>query len=164
EMAGYLHDLGKIAIPGEILQKPGSLDREEFNTVKAHPYHTYNTLKHIPFFEGISQWAGYHHERLDGEGYPFRLKDEELSLGCKIMAVADVFTALTEERPYRKCSGSDSAMRVIRESAKKRTLDPDISALLDKDCEEVTFRRAAAQDNAQTQYFRVLAGIEAPKE
>lgn len=69
--------------------------------IKQHTYYTYRILKQIDGFSTIAEWAAYHHETLDGTGYPFRIKEHELSLGSRIVAVADVFAALTENRPYR---------------------------------------------------------------
>lgn len=101
EIAGLLHDLGKLAIPNEILEKPGPLSKEEVVMIRQHTYYTYRILEQIDNFEVIAQWAAYHHETLDGLGYPFRVAASSLSLGSRIVAVADVFVALTEDRPYR---------------------------------------------------------------
>ncbi|MGB9608590.1 MAG: HD-GYP domain-containing protein, partial [bacterium] len=105
KIAGYLHDLGKLAIPVELLEKQDKLDEEEFQLMKAHAFYTYEILSDIKGFETIREWAALHHERLDGSGYPFHLKGEDLSLGARIMAVADVFSALREKRPYRRVMG-----------------------------------------------------------
>jgi len=102
ETAGLLHDLGKLTIPNAILEKPGRLTPEEIRVMRQHTYHTYRILQQIGNLETAAQWAAFHHETLDGEGYPFRLKDRVLSLGSRIMAVADIFAALAENRPYRE--------------------------------------------------------------
>jgi len=94
EIAGYFHDLGKLRVPKEILEKPGKLSTEEFNIIKSHTYHTYRILSHIPNFETINWWASFHHERLNGSGYPFRINAFNFPLGSRIMAIADVFTLL----------------------------------------------------------------------
>ncbi|MDU2064359.1 MAG: HD domain-containing protein [Sporomusaceae bacterium] len=101
-IAGLLHDLGKLSIPSSVLEKPGHLSGAEFHMIKQHTYYTYRVLEQIEGFETIAEWAAYHHETLDGVGYPFRIPEKALSLGARIVAVADVFTALTETRPYRK--------------------------------------------------------------
>ena len=99
-IAGLLHDIGKMAIPNNILEKPDRLSKEEIKIVRQHTYYTYRILQQIDGFEQIAEWAAFHHECLDGTGYPFRLKASELSLGSRIVAVADVFVALAEDRPY----------------------------------------------------------------
>ena len=101
-IAGLFHDLGKLAVPNRILEKPGKLTDLEFSTIKYHPYYTYRILQEIDGFQDIAEWAAYHHETLDGTGYPFRIKEDDLKLGSRIVAVADVFVALTEHRPYRR--------------------------------------------------------------
>lgn len=101
-IAGYLHDLGKLTISNDILEKAGPLDQEEYNAIRSHTFYTYRTLQVVKDFETVNIWASLHHERMDGKGYPFHLKAEEIPLGARIMAVADVFTAITEDRPYRK--------------------------------------------------------------
>ncbi|GMA99934.1 HD domain-containing phosphohydrolase [Pelosinus sp. IPA-1] len=100
-IAGLLHDLGKLAVPNEILEKPGQLTSQEFSLIKQHTYYTYRILEQIDGFGTIAEWAAYHHETLDGSGYPFRIKESQLKNGSRIVAVADVFAALTENRPYR---------------------------------------------------------------
>ena len=99
-IAGLLHDIGKMAIPNNILEKPDRLSKEEIKIVRQHTYYTYRILQQIDGFEQIAEWAAFHHECLDGTGYPFRLNASELSLGSRIVAVADVFVALAEDRPY----------------------------------------------------------------
>lgn len=101
-IAGLLHDLGKLAVPNEILEKTGQLTSQEFSLIKQHTYYTYRILEQIDGFGTIAEWAAYHHETLDGSGYPFRIKESQLKNGSRIVAVADVFAALTENRPYRK--------------------------------------------------------------
>ena len=95
-IAGYLHDLGKLAVPKEILEKPGNLTQAEFNIIRSHPFYGYRTLEMVRGLELINTWGSLHHEQLNGNGYPFHLQAEELTLGSRIMAIADIFTALTE--------------------------------------------------------------------
>lgn len=93
-IAGYLHDVGKLKIPDEILEKPGKLSDEEYNIMKEHAYYTWVLLKDITGFELIAEWAAHHHEKLNGRGYPFHLCHNELSFGARIMTIADIFSAL----------------------------------------------------------------------
>ncbi len=127
--AAYLHDLGKLAIPEEILNKPGPLSPEEWSLMKAHPFITYRILENIPHFETIMEWAGYHHERLDGRGYPAGLDRRRLSLGSRIIAVADVTTALLEDRPYRSRMAPEKAAGILKELAGK-ALDAELVRLV----------------------------------
>lgn len=101
-IAGYLHDIGKVYIPSEILNKEGQLTRKERALMKKHSYKTLEMLSYIKSLQEIIPWAANHHERLDGSGYPFGLNANELDETSRIIAIADMFTALTEDRPYRK--------------------------------------------------------------
>lgn len=123
EISGLLHDLGKLAVPNNILEKPSALTTEEFSVIKQHTYYTYRILQQIDGFDTIAQWAAYHHETLDGKGYPFRLKDSEISKGSRIVAVADVFVALTEDRPYRNKMNSNKVESIILDMVQQRKLD-----------------------------------------
>ncbi|NLI93418.1 MAG: HD domain-containing protein [Peptococcaceae bacterium] len=114
KIAGLLHDLGKLAVPQKILDKPGSLNEEEIQTIRTHTYYTYNLLSSAGFPKNIIEWASYHHERLDGRGYPFRTPRESLTTGSRLMTIADIFTALTEDRPYRNGLSKEKAMEIIR--------------------------------------------------
>lgn len=98
--AADLHDIGKINVPIEILQKPGKLTKEEFDIIKKHPVDTYDMLK--SFDEDIALAASQHHERMDGTGYPYGLKGEEICLNARIIAIADIFDAITCKRCYNE--------------------------------------------------------------
>ncbi len=113
-VAGYLHDLGKLSIPNELLEKPTALSDDEFRIIRGHTFYTYRLLGAVRGFETIQKWAAYHHERLDGNGYPFRLNADKIPLGSRIMSVADVFTSISEDRPYRKGMPSEKIRDVLR--------------------------------------------------
>ena len=106
------------------------MTEEEYLLIKQHTYYTYRILQGIDNFEKIAQWAAYHHETLDGTGYPFRISEDSLSLGSKILAVADVFTALTEDRPYRESLSEEKVKDIMGKMAKYRRLDKQIIDLL----------------------------------
>ncbi len=123
--AGLVHDIGKISIPMEILSKPGRLNNAEFEVIKAHPQTGYEILKEIEFPWPIADIVLQHHERLDGSGYPLGLKNDEITLEARILAVADVVEAMASHRPYRPALGIDEALKEINE--KKGILyDPDV--------------------------------------
>jgi len=145
EIAGLLHDLGKLAIPVEILEKPGPLNNREFNIMKKHPFYSYRILGRIRGLEKINEMASFHHERLDGTGYPFKLDARSLSLGARIMAVSDVFTALTEKRPYRSEMSTDEAMRVISKMVTDNHLDGDVFNCLRLHADEIDSMKLQAQ-------------------
>ncbi|ABP67870.1 metal dependent phosphohydrolase [Caldicellulosiruptor saccharolyticus DSM 8903] len=119
KIAGYLHDLGKMVVPNEILNKVGKLTKEEFYIIKSHPYYTKLILDQIPVFKGeISNWAGNHHERIDRSGYPEKLGKDELSLLDRVVGICDVYQALIEDRPYRKGLGQKEALSIIYDMVK----------------------------------------------
>jgi HD-GYP domain-containing protein (c-di-GMP phosphodiesterase class II) len=132
EIAGNLHDIGKLSIPLSILDKPDRLTGDEFEVVKKHPYHAYNILNSIDGIQPIVHWVAFHHERLDGSGYPFHLNDGNLSSEARVMAISDIFTALSEERPYRHAMRKSEVIEILVDMAKKNWLDVDfVSVLLD---------------------------------
>jgi PAS domain S-box-containing protein/putative nucleotidyltransferase with HDIG domain len=123
-MAGIIHDLGKIAIPGEILSKPGELNDIQISMIKTHPRVGYEILKNIDFPWPIAQIMLEHHERLDGSGYPDGIKGKKINLESKILAVADVVEAIISHRPYRAALGIKSALEEI-ESNRGKLYDPE---------------------------------------
>lgn len=126
EIAGLLHDLGKLSIPDEILDKPGPLTKQEFALIRQHTYHTYQILKAAGVPPPIPEWAAYHHEKLDGSGYPFRLGASQLSTGSRIIAVADVFAALREDRPYRTGINKSKIEDILKQMVQNNALDREI--------------------------------------
>lgn len=129
EIAGYLHDIGKLAIPGEVLEKNGPLTPEERSAIEKHTYYTYRILDQIHQLKAINEIACLHHERMDGKGYPFGIDGSKLSIGSRIMAVADVFTAITEERPYRTGMSQQQAISALLNMADNGMLDKKIVGL-----------------------------------
>ncbi len=112
-LAGVIHDIGKISVPGEILSKPGRISEHEFGIIKEHPTVGYNILKTVDFPWPIAQIVLQHHERFDGSGYPNGLSGEDILLEARIMAVADVVEAMASHRPYRASLGIDIALKEI---------------------------------------------------
>lgn len=159
EIAGLLHDIGKLVVPRDILEKPGKLTNEEFYIIKEHAYYTRLVLMDIEGFDDIANWAGYHHEKLNGKGYPFHLNEEQLDMGAKIMAVADIFSALTEVRPYREGMDKIQVVKIMRENAERGDISGDIVNILIDNYEEIDAIRDKESKEAGARYFASL-GIE----
>ncbi len=123
EVAGYFHDIGKVAICKTILDKPDRLTEEEYAIIKGHAFYTHEILKNIDGFEVISQIAAYHHERIDGSGYPFHLSGAQLIDYSRLVAVADLFTALTEKRPYRKSMNKSQIIDILLDLVVRGEID-----------------------------------------
>ncbi|MCX7966628.1 MAG: PAS domain-containing protein [Syntrophorhabdaceae bacterium] len=116
-MAGTIHDLGKIAIPAEILSTPRKLTPVEFELVKQHPGNGYEILKNIDYLKTVAEIVYQHHEKLDGSGYPRGLKGDEILIEARILSVADVVEAIASHRPYRPALGIDTALNEIEKNA-----------------------------------------------
>lgn len=112
-VAGVLHDIGKISVPAEILNKPGKLTEIEFSMIKAHPQVGYEILKSIEFPQPVAQITSQHHERMDGSGYPSGLSGEDILLEARILGLADVIEAISSHRPYRPALGMGIALQEI---------------------------------------------------
>ena len=115
--AGYLHDIGKLLVPSEILSKPGKLTEGEFGVIKEHVKSGYELTKEIDLSRPIADLILQHHERLDGSGYPNGTKGSEIQLGAMILAVSDVIEAMTAHRPYRPGFGVEIALEEIKSNA-----------------------------------------------
>lgn len=130
-LAGALHDIGKVAIGNDILEKPDRLTDEEYTIMKHHAAFTYYILSDIDDFEEVRDWAAFHHERLDGTGYPFGKMVEDLNTQERIMACVDIYQALTESRPYKKGMSHKKACAILYDMAEKGWLDEDIVSNVD---------------------------------
>jgi HD-GYP domain-containing protein (c-di-GMP phosphodiesterase class II) len=155
-IAGLLHDLGKLAVSREILEKPGKLDKTEYDIIRAHTYHTYRILDTLEDFDTINTWGAFHHERLNGKGYPFHHNGDVLSLGSRIMCVSDVFTAITEDRPYRTGMPQKEMRGVLHSMVKNQVIDGDIVNLLERNSEEVNAMRHSAQTESGNMYNDII--------
>lgn len=147
-VAGYMHDFGKLSVCREILEKPGPLDEPEMAQVRRHPYYAHRLLDPLRSLRTINEWVSFHHERLDGRGYPFRLKGDDIPLGARIMAVGDIFTALTEDRPYRAGMAPQEALAILETMVRDGALDDRLVALVRKFFPEVDALRREAQAEA----------------
>ena len=132
-LAGALHDIGKMMVGNEILEKPDKLTDEEFDKMKNHAGYTYLILSQVDDFEEIRDWAALHHEKLNGKGYPFGKTADELNEQERIKACVDIYQALTEERPYKKGMSHEKACDILDDMAKKGFVDADVSHKM-RDC------------------------------
>ena len=130
ETAGLLHDLGKLLIPDEILDKPGPLDTRERAVMMRHSFESYQILRRINGFEELAKWAAFHHEDLSGKGYPFHESIEGLSIEARIIAAADVFQALAQNRPYRNSLPPNKIMTIMTSMAEQNKLDAELVDLI----------------------------------
>ena len=128
--AGLLHDIGKLAISNQILDKPGPLTDAEYTKIKDHPRLTYEVLMRVPPFRGIAETAASHHEKLDGSGYHRGVVGENLPLPARILAVADIFDALSQDRPYRPALPREEVFAILRRESGEK-LSPECVEALD---------------------------------
>ena len=125
EFGALLHDIGKIAIPETILNKPGKLTKEEFDIIKQHPVTGANIVSQVDYFQDIAPIIRWHHESFDGSGYPDGLEGQLIPIQARMITVVDAFDAMTSDRPYRKKMPIEVAARILREN-KGRQFDPEL--------------------------------------
>lgn len=151
-VAGLLHDIGKLAVPNKLLEKPGKLDEDEFLVVQDHAMVGEFILGGVPGLELVCEWGTRHHERLDGSGYPMGRTAEQLSLGARIMQVADVFTAITEDRPYRAGMTAEQTVEVLHGLVESGALDHAVVQVLMTHFDEINEARVREQRRAKREY------------
>jgi len=125
-LAAALHDIGKLDIPVSILEKPDKLTDEEFLTIKEHVRRTWELFKDIDGFQTISMWASNHHEKLDGTGYPFGKRADELDFNSRLLTCLDIYQAVSEERPYHPGRSHSETMKILRKFADNGEVDVNI--------------------------------------
>lgn len=130
EIAGLLHDIGKLRVDEAIIEKPGKLTEREYACIRRHSYDTYRILRRVFGDTPIPVWAGYHHENLLGKGYPFRRVPKEIDLEARIVSVADVFQALAQHRSYRGRMAQDEIIAHLKERVAQGTLDGEVVSVL----------------------------------
>lgn len=136
EVAALLHDLGKLRVPDEVLEKPGPLTQTEQAAIQRHSFETYQILRGITGLEDITLWAAYHHERPNGRGYPFHRRGAELTIEARIIAVSDVFQALAQRRPYRQPLPPMQILETLRVFARDNHLDGTVVEWIGRYLEE----------------------------
>jgi putative nucleotidyltransferase with HDIG domain len=145
--AALLHDLGKLGVSNAILEKPAKLDDEEWKIMKRHPMDTWQILHSIPHFEELSEVAASHHEKLNGTGYHRGISGDQMSKEARIIAVADIFDALTAKRPYRDSLPLEKVFDILRK---------DVPHALDGDCVQALQESGVGGD----QGFRDLQSLK----
>jgi putative nucleotidyltransferase with HDIG domain len=145
--AALLHDIGKLSVPNTILEKPGALNDREWGVMKMHPVYTRMILENISGFNRLAFVAAAHHERLDGTGYPEGLRATQLSGPARIVAVADVFQALSESRPYRQGLPPETVFSIMHKDIPHR-LDADCLAVLESRESRITSSMASKAASA----------------
>lgn len=127
--AALLHDVGKLGVPSAILDKAGPMTAEERAEMQRHPLYTWEILEKVGAFSSFARMAALHHEKLDGTGYPWGVKGEELDVPARILCVADIYEALTAHRPYRAGLSREAALKIIRSGAGTHTCPMAVEAL-----------------------------------
>ena len=131
-LAAALHDIGKLAVPSEVLEKPGKLNDEEFKIIQTHVVHTRALLSAEEGLGPITEWASNHHEKLDGSGYPLGKTAADLDFNSRLMACIDIYQAVSEERPYHPRRSHADAIAILNSMAEKGKIDPVIVRDMDE--------------------------------
>lgn len=129
EFSGLFHDIGKVKIPTEVLVKPGRLDKNEIEIMKSHPTlsaQMIEHLDHVPFFRFLLPGIKYHHEKLDGGGYPNSMRGEQIPMFARLIAVVDSFDAMTNARPYRNALSEEKAIKELKDFSGSQ-FDPQLA-------------------------------------
>lgn len=156
-IAGYLHDIGKLAIDPGLLEKEGPLNEAEFNIMKMHVYYTGLILSELSisdWFSEIVMWAERHHEKANGQGYPYAVSDDSLDIGVKILAYADIISALMENRPYRESLSIEQSFDIIRAKI-AHTLSPEIFCEIEQHRDEINALVIACHQHSFDEYNSV---------
>ena len=145
KIAGLLHDLGKLKVPDELIEKEGPLSHDEYNIVKIHAYETHQILSKIKGLEDITQWASQHHENLRGTGYPYHQEKDELPLPSRIIGASDIFQALAQDRPYRQGLKPLQILKVLKEKVGNGELDEMVVKTIEENiqqCWEISIKHS----------------------
>ena len=141
-IGGIVHDIGKVAVPDAILLKPAALTPDEWSVMREHPVVGARICCGLRSFKFVVPIIRHHHEKMNGQGYPDGLKQDEIPRTARVLQIVDVFDALTTERPYKKAMTDDAAIRVMQEEVVKGWWDPDYFKVFETLVREESFRRA----------------------
>lgn len=147
-IAGLLHDLGKLRVPDEILDKTSRLTKNEFDIVKIHAYETHQILSKVNGIEDIARWAAQHHETLKGTGYPYHSSEGEIPLPSRIIAIADIFQALAQKRPYRNNLKPLQILKILKNKVKNKELDEKVLKVVEtnlQSCWEISLSHSSRE-------------------
>jgi putative two-component system response regulator len=126
QVAGLLHDIGKVGVPQRLINKPGTLTEDEFLTIMSHPSNGESMCRRLRTVRGVLPMILHHHERWNGRGYPEHLRGEEIPIGARVLSLADAYDALTSDRSYRKSSPPHEALEILGEETSEGQWDPRI--------------------------------------
>ena len=152
-IAGYLHDIGKLKVPKSLIDKNDKLTDSEFNIVKEYAYYTNLLLKDIEGFDQIGRWASLHHEKLNGYGYPFRLSADDIPMGARIIAIADIFSAVAEIRAYRSGMSKEGVIETLREYVESGAMSGYLVDLLINNYDDIYSIREREVSREGARYF-----------
>ncbi len=159
-IAGYIHDIGKLKVPKKILEKKEKLTDEDFNIVKEYAYYTELLLKDIAGFDQIGRWAALHHEKLNGFGYPFGLKADDIPMGARIIAVADIFSAVAEIRSYRDGMSKEQVIFALREYVESSALSKYIVDLMIANYDDIYQKRESETSKEGARYYAAVVDMD----
>lgn len=163
KVAALLHDLGKLIIPLDILEKADKLEKQEWAIMRSHSYYSNYCLQAAESMANIREWASYHHEKLNGQGYPFGLESNLIPYEAKLIAVADIFTALTEDRPYRKGMKIEKVRGILAEQVSQGELEPKVTAIITDNLAEFNGLRKTAQKKTRQKFKAFQNKVEEQK-
>ncbi len=159
-IAGYLHDIGKLKVPKSVLEKNDKLSDSEFNIVKEYAYYTSILLQNIEGFEQIGKWAALHHEKLNGYGYPFRLKADDIPMGARIIAIADIFSAVAEIRAYRSGMSKDEVIATLQQNVETGAMSGYIVDILIKNYDNIFAVRDDVVRKEGARYYASVVDVD----
>ncbi len=159
-IAGYLHDIGKLKVPKTLLDKNDKLTDSEFNIVKEYAYYTNLLLKDIAGFEQIGRWASLHHEKLNGYGYPFRLSADDIPMGARIIAIADIFSAVAEIRAYRPGMSKEEVIVTLKEYVESGAMSGYLVDLLINNYDDIYSIRDREVRREGARYFASSVDVD----
>ncbi len=159
-IAGYLHDIGKLKVPKNLIDKNDKLTDSEFNIVKEYAYYTHLLLKNIEGFDQIGRWAALHHEKLNGYGYPFRLSADDIPMGARIIAIADIFSAVAEIRAYRPGMSKEEVIQTLREYVESGAMSGYIVELLINNYDDIYSIRDREVRREGARYFASSVDVD----